>query len=91
MAGEVDEVWHDHILDTEDYFSFCRQVIGAIVHHVPSDGLPSDGTDNAYEKQTLPALRQAYRGPLSAVWPTQSDAKAVARCCGHISEFPVVW
>jgi hypothetical protein len=39
---DLDDVWHEHILDTQRYAEDCRRVFGRFVHHVP--GL-EHGTD----------------------------------------------
>jgi hypothetical protein len=32
---DVDEVWHTHILDTEEYAKDCQRCFGYFVHHRP--------------------------------------------------------
>jgi hypothetical protein len=32
---DVDEVWHNHILDTEEYAKDCQRCFGYFVHHHP--------------------------------------------------------
>lgn len=86
MAGEVDEIWHDHILDTRNYLTMCRQVVGAVVHHCPGDGERTAKGDSAYDKATYPDLARTYAGPVSRVWPKQGEDAAVAKCCGHSLE-----
>jgi hypothetical protein len=39
---DIDDVWHEHILDTQRYSEDCRAVFGRFIHHVP--GL-EHGTD----------------------------------------------
>ena len=43
---EIDDVWHEHILDTQRYSDDCRVVFGRFIHHVP--GL-DHGTDRHTE------------------------------------------
>jgi hypothetical protein len=43
---EIDDVWHEHILDTQRYSEDCRVVFGRFIHHVP--GL-DHGTDRHTE------------------------------------------
>ena len=38
-SKEIDEVWHQHILDTEKYMTDCQEVFGRYVHHFPYSGL----------------------------------------------------
>lgn len=35
---DMDEVWHAHILHTQDYMEFCQQVFGGYLHHFPHEG-----------------------------------------------------
>ena len=43
---DLDDVWHEHILDTRRYAEDCRMVFGRFIHHVP--GL-EQGTDRHAE------------------------------------------
>lgn len=36
IAGPVDEVWHTHILFTENYCAFGQAVAGGYIHHLPT-------------------------------------------------------
>lgn len=33
---EIDEMWHEFILFTEDYTNFCHDYFGAYMHHLPN-------------------------------------------------------
>ena len=33
----IDKIWHDHILHTQKYISFCEVEFGKYIHHVPND------------------------------------------------------
>src|SRR5438034_8143694 len=35
-SQEVDEFWHQHILDTQKYLQDCKSVFGYYMHHTPS-------------------------------------------------------
>ena len=35
---EVDEVWHAHVLHTEEYAQFCTDIFGRFLHHHPHLG-----------------------------------------------------
>jgi hypothetical protein len=45
-SQELDDVWHEHILDTQRYAEDCQRVFGRFIHHVP--GL-EHGTDRHTE------------------------------------------
>lgn len=39
---EIDEMWHEFILFTQDYSDFCNQYFGEYMHHLPNifDNMP---------------------------------------------------
>jgi hypothetical protein len=48
---EIDDMWHEFILFTEDYTEFCQRYFGKYLHHLPNiiDNLPRTNqelTDN---------------------------------------------
>ena len=32
---DIDEIWHNHILDTHAYFKDCQNIFGEFLHHYP--------------------------------------------------------
>lgn len=36
---EIDQFWHNHILDTENYIKDCTAIFGHYLHHYPYAGL----------------------------------------------------
>jgi hypothetical protein len=40
----VDEVWHTHVLFTQDYADFCQGAFGGFIHHEPEDGTVSNSS-----------------------------------------------
>ncbi|QWK81231.1 glycine-rich domain-containing protein [Ochrobactrum sp. BTU1] len=74
MRGSVDELWHSFIIFTEDYASFCEEVAGHFIHHLPND---ESSTKSA---SLISALRfnMAYESlfnanPPADVWPLLSS------------------
>ena len=57
-SGEVDAIWHCHLLDTRDYMSTCTYLLphSGMIHHDP-DG----GDDAAAQGQRLSTTRAYYR------------------------------
>ncbi len=46
-SSDIDEFWHNHILDTQNYVSDCNAIFGNYLHHYPyfgNDGI-SDKND----------------------------------------------
>lgn len=39
---DIDEMWHQHILDTRKYSDDCERVFGYFVHHYPYFGMRGD-------------------------------------------------
>lgn len=37
--GDIDEIWHMHILDTRAYMKDCNQLFGEYLHHFPYFGM----------------------------------------------------
>ncbi len=38
-SGDIDEFWHNHILDTEKYAQDCDAIFGRFFHHYPYFGI----------------------------------------------------
>lgn len=37
--GDIDEIWHMHILDTRAYLNDCNELFGEFLHHFPYFGM----------------------------------------------------
>ena len=60
QSSKVDEVWHQFILDTQNYMDFCEEVFGEYLHHKPGT-IPVD--------PVFPELYRAVFGEaLPSVW-----------------------
>lgn len=51
----IDNVWHQHILDTRAYARDCNAIFGAPLHHYPYFGLNGDAAerDDAFDQTDL--------------------------------------
>jgi len=50
-SQDVDKVWHEHILFTKDYYDYCNNIIGKIIHHKPErENDDSKKYEKAFEK-----------------------------------------
>ncbi|MYM25498.1 hypothetical protein GTP46_22975 [Duganella sp. FT135W] len=49
----IDEVWHTHILFTQDYLNFCMSVFGEFLHHAPCNIMKNtnESSDKNFEWQ----------------------------------------
>ena len=52
----IDELWHQHILDTQSYFDYCTQKFNKIIHHNPEDA-----NDQQQRKIRLKSSIDMYR------------------------------
>lgn len=70
-SEEVDEVWHQHLTFTRDYWDlWCGQVLRGALHHDPTAGGQAEGQRfRAQYAETL-ALYESHFGPPDlAFWP----------------------
>ena len=90
MAEEMDDMWHQFILFTENYRNFCAENFGQYIDHVPcGEGIidlttgkpatmPTDGFGNfckVYEEMFGEA-------PPEDVWPRSTPPKC-GKCCNR--------
>ncbi|MBP6312673.1 MAG: hypothetical protein KA408_10420 [Flavobacteriales bacterium] len=47
---DVDEFWHQHIMDTRAYQNDCQEAIGHFVHHFPYLGMRGEEDERQLEK-----------------------------------------
>ena len=73
----IDEVWHQHILDTNAYAADCEKIFGHFLHHYPYFGMEGE------EDQVKDFLAWAQQGPSTA----RVD-KAETRWRSYTGEFP---
>lgn len=71
---EVDEMWHEFILNTKSYFDFCEKA-GGYLHHIPSDKSEIESY-----KRTLRDMKLLYGQLNSRFW---LENNASAGHCGH--------
>ena len=75
-SKEVDEVWHGHILFTQEYNDFCARAFGAFVHHRPAT--PSDPVDPEGVYRFRTSYESVY-GPIHPLWNSSVSAKCVVK------------
>jgi len=67
----VDEVWHQHLIYSRDYWTiWCGEVLGIPLHHDPTPGGPD--AQAIYRRQyaeTLALYEQAFGPPNAEIWP----------------------
>jgi uncharacterized protein (TIGR04222 family) len=70
-SDQVDQAWHLHLLDTQNYRKFCEDVLGRPLDHQPSRGGPAERAKYiaAYE-ETLQCYRETFgEAPPVDIWP----------------------
>jgi hypothetical protein len=90
---EVDEFWHQHILNTKQYASDCERIAGYFVHHRPSSGSDTDEAEKlqdtffetwlCYETLFGEPYEETIGAALLQRWPnvaTQSRASVTTAC-----------
>lgn len=52
---EIDQMWHEFILFTQDYTDFCQKYFGEYIHHLPNlfDTMPASAEEVAEEISKL--------------------------------------
>ncbi len=74
-SKKVDEVWHQFILFTKEYFSFCNEYLGYYLHHNPrtkTRDLP---------RESVPNFVHAYRNAFGKIPPVWGKASALNAVC----------
>jgi hypothetical protein len=80
----VDEIWHQHILDTRAYHNDCDAVFGSYLHHFPYFGMRSENDARALEDayaDTLDRYRQAFGEPPEFTWIAAEASKCKRTAC----------
>lgn len=96
-SDQVDMAWHQHLLDTEQYWgAFCATVVNRPLHHRPNKGgLASQADHLELYEQTLCAYAAAFgQQPPTDIWqpatrgfsdstgrPNAADRSAAGHCC----------
>ena len=71
---EVDQVWHLHLLYSEDYHDFCQNVLGKNILHGPTKG--GEAEVSRFRQQylnTLLCYENEFGKPDSQFWPNVAD------------------
>ena len=84
----IDELWHDHILHTENYTRDCHQIFGQYLHHQPSTDTPEEKTklDNSYSK-TANLYEKEFGEPYMVLSPTDLALFAFSQYENDLSPF----
>ena len=77
----VDEVWHQHLIYSRDYWDvWCREILRAPLHHDPTPGGPQ--AQQTYRRQyaeTLALHERLFGPPSPDLWPATHERFASPR------------
>ena len=76
LSKKVDEIWHQFILFTPDYFSFCEKYIGRYLHH-----LPTIEGEEEIEKKAASAFLKKYNDKFGELHPIWLESKMSGTDC----------
>jgi hypothetical protein len=86
---DIDEFWHQHILDTRKYAEGCQNALGQFLHHFPYFGMRGDEDRNNLDKsfrQTRELHAQLFVGEIYGQGDDATDCRDCgSSACGGIS------
>jgi hypothetical protein len=65
---QIDEVWHNFMLYSEDYARFCDTLCGGMIHHRPWNKAEVAASDWSIVQRTRQLAEATYGAELSANW-----------------------
>jgi hypothetical protein len=80
----VDEMWHQHILDTRAYVEDCEAIFGGYLHHFPYFGMRGDDDARALHDayaDTLERYREAFGEPPIDTWISAEASRCKRTAC----------
>lgn len=92
----VDQAWHQHLLDTRNYWQeFCPRVLGRPLHHTPSRGSEEERQRLGERYRRTLASYRAFFGeaPPADLWPAvvPPAAEPLAAAPLHLRRLPHQW
>ncbi len=57
----VDDLWHQFLLFSSTYESFCKKAFGRFLHHIPDEAMPSKNSNNEGMKRAWQLICQKYK------------------------------
>lgn len=74
----VDEFWHQHILNSTEYFQFCIRIAGHYIHHSPHDQKP-----HSFHLDSFNQTQQVYKKYFGLVPPEKIWSHVGTSCGGE--------
>ena len=80
----VDEIWHQHILDTAAYREDCDRIFGRFLDHFPYFGMRDEADAQALQDayaETIERYRAAFGEPPADTWISAEASKCKRTAC----------
>jgi hypothetical protein len=79
ISAELDPFWHAHMLFSNEYMSFCNDVVGEYMHHVPlsHDNLVEVGRVKMLYGYTISTLKTWHNTQIPWLFSKESTAKHI--------------
>jgi hypothetical protein len=93
ISAELDPFWHAHILHSEQYERFCRDVVGEFMHHIPLDRDNQAQVENlrVLYDYTIEVLDRLFIKRDTKFWPSEvPDIKLICYHKGNVEVYPDV-
>lgn len=74
----IDDVWHEFILHTDEYITYCNKEFGKIIHHFPLRTAAPEELRESYLR-TINLLTHNYGEIDTNLWPV-NDGASIAIC-----------
>lgn len=89
----IDEIWHGHVLNTEQYHRDCEKIFGEYLHHYPYTHIDEEGKlyfDHGFAKEHFLTLTSLYYAEFKEVLETQKPGNGYSKIRkNHESEVPL--
>lgn len=83
----IDEIWHDHILHTKQYFSDCIAMFGNYMHHLPEKDPLAGGVKPDIQETLALYTKMFNETPPIQVWGCCAGSKecsgSTCQACGR--------
>ncbi len=70
----LDEFWHQHVLDSRNYASFCSRTAGRFLHHIPNYEKPHEFHDPAFRRTHNLYRKRFGNAPPDRVWSYMGES-----------------
>ncbi len=81
MSRGVDDFWHTAILNTRNYQTFCEEVLGRFIHHMPTISDEENWSlMPEYLKNTIPLYSKHFGACPDQYWKTGSHKESCCIC-----------